>query len=64
MIKYTSSPQKIKTKMMFLIILQIGIKYKNTSPFKKKSMMQLPISLPVINILWRFLDKIKHAIPT
>lgn len=36
MIKYTSNPQKIKTKMMFLIILQIGIKYKNTSPFKKK----------------------------
>lgn len=39
MIKYSSNPQKIKTKMMFLIILQKGIKYKVFF----QSMMQLPM---------------------
>lgn len=36
MIKYSSNPQKIKTKMMFLIILQKGIKHKYTRFFLTK----------------------------
>lgn len=43
MIKYSSNPQKIKTKMMFLIILQKGINHKYTRFFFNKSMMQLPM---------------------
>jgi len=62
MIKYSSNPLKIKTKMMFLIILQKGIKYKVF--FSKYDAITYEISLPVINTLWRFLDKIKHAIQT
>lgn len=61
MIKYSSNPQKIKTKMMFLIILQKGIKYKFFFLFKYDA-ITYEISLLVINTLWRFLDKIKHAI--